>query len=288
MYLGKSPVHSIRLNEPAVFIPSGAVGLRLYSDNRPRNLEIAPLQKGLVMLFQGTELIEEGAGFGVPIAKYDDNTFFSITAQIYLENQCDGAVVLRKVFFLDAVSKKQLHGASVNDTFYSALHAIFERAYLRRQTFRPVFDWTMRLRKTLGIATQFEKVNPRGKVMVTYSCLPGIVRVSVDLSALDKAGAKEILVLNEQGASAFRKYSDSDGTVLFDGQIGAWARVTAKKAVFSDTYRRLSFSLENKSNALFIRGREQIQDRFSWAGLTYALSPKVSNFEYTISFEKNY
>jgi hypothetical protein len=132
-------------------------------------------------------------------------------------------VILRKVFFLDAVSKKQVRGASVNDAFYEVLHETFERAYLQRQSLSAVFDWTMRLRKALGVTTQFLRVKPRGAVAVTYHCLPGIVNVNVDLSALDKTGAREILVLNEQGASIFRRYSDTNGAVLYDKQIGAWA-----------------------------------------------------------------
>jgi len=231
-------------------------------------------------------LIEEGAGFGVPIAKYADNTFFSCTAHIYSEQQRDGSLILRKVFFLDAVSKKQVRGASVNDAFYALLHETFERAYLQRQSLRAVFDWTMRLRRMLGVTTQFVRVNPRGAVAVSYHCVPGIVDVNVDLSALDKTGAQEILLLNEQGASTFRRYSDTNGAVLYDRQIGAWAKITAKQAAFSDMKRQISFALENKPNASLIRGREQVNDRFSWAGMTYALSPSTSHFKYTIRLEK--
>lgn len=284
--LGESLVYPIRLNEPAVFSPPNAIGFRLYPDNRPRNLEIAPLQKGLVMTCRGEELIEEGAGFGVPIIKYNDNTFFSSTAQIYLEQQREDSTILRKVFLLDAVSKKQVRGAPINDFFYEVLHETFERAYLQRQSLRAVFDWTMRLRKSVGVTTQFVRVKPRGAVAVTYHCLPSIVDVNVDLSALDKTGAQKTLLLNEQGASTFRRYSDTNGVVLYDRQIGAWAKVAAKQAAFSDIRRQISFALENKSNASLIRGREEIKDRFSWAGMTYTLSPITTHFTYTISLEK--
>ena len=283
---GESRVDPIRLNEPAVFSSTNAISFRLYPDNRPRNLEIAPLQKGLVMIFRGKELIEEGAGFGLPIAKYEDNTFFSSTAYLYSERQSDGSVILRKVFSLDAVSKKQVRGASVNDAFYTVLHKNFERAYLKRESLRSIFDWTMWLRKMLGVTTQFVRVKQRGLVAITYHCFPGIVEVRVNLSALDKTGAQEILILNEQGASAFRMYSDTNGVVLYDRQIGAWAKVTAKQAAFSDKQRQVSFVLEQKPNASLIRGREAIKDRFSWAGMTYALSPIVSHFEYTIRLEE--
>jgi hypothetical protein len=234
----------------------------------------------------GAELVEEGAGFGVPIAMYADCTFFSSTAQVYQRKQADKSVVVSKVFLLDTVSRKQVHGAFVNDDFYSLLHKTFEKAYLSRGRVRPVFDWIMRLRKTLGVQTRFVKVAPRGKVAVTFHCHPNFVNVFADFSALDKAQCREILLLNEQGATFFQSHSDSNGIKLQDRQIGAWAKVTAKRAAFSDVAGRLSFSLENLNGAMLYRGREYVKDRFSWAGMTYALNPKALNFSYEIKIRR--
>jgi hypothetical protein len=271
---------------PFTFGEKNTLAFRFYPDNRPRNLEIASLQKGLILLFRGEELIEEGAGFGVPIVKCRDSTYFSSTAELHVTHETQSNAIVKKIFFLDTISKKQVQSALINDNLYSVFHKIFEIGYLTRQGMRPVFDWMMRVRKTFGVNTKFTKTSSRGKVAVTYNCHSNFVKIEVDLSSLDKKLCKEILFLNEQGAANFRKYADTNGNTLYDRQIGAWTKVTAEKASFFDIERHISFTLENVEGAELYRGREQVRDRFSWAGMAYALSPGKSSFSYSVRIEE--
>jgi len=250
-------------------------------------MEIAVLQKGLVLVVDGLELIEEGAGFGVPIAKYSDTTFFSRTANVYLQRQDENALVITKVFLLDSVSRKRVYGAFINDGVYSVFNNAFERAYLHRGNLRPFFDSLMRLRKTLGVETQFTEAPPKGKITVTYHCYADHIKVDVDLSALDMTGCQEILILNEQGATFFSKQKDADGTVLCGRKIGAWRRVDAEQAEFSDAEGNIGFSLEKRNGAILYCGWEHVKDRLSWAGMTYALNPRTSRFSYDIRINRN-
>lgn len=286
-HLQHSKSQPTKVSAPFTFEASNSYSLRIYPDSRPQNLEIAPLQKGLILIANGNELVEEGAGFGVPIVKYGDETYFSSTAQVCLEQQNPREAVLKKVYYMDTVSRKQIRRNSINPTFYSIIHKAFEKAYLTQETIRPVFDLIMGMRKTLGITTQFTKVTTRGRVEVIYHCQPNLINIYVDFSALDTTNCQEILILNEQGASFFRQFFDKNGVMLLDKQIGPWTKVTAEKASFSDIHQQLSFSLENIKGAAIYRGREKITDRFSWAGMTYSLNANTSSFAYTVRIEQD-
>lgn len=270
--------------KPFTFKANKGLSLRIYPDNRPQNLEIAALQKGLVLVVDNSELIEEGAGFGVPIARYSDTTFFSRAATVYVEEQGENSAVITKVFLLDSISKKRVQGAFINDGLYSVFHKTFEKAYLSRGNMRLFFDWVMRFRKTIGVETYFARVAPKGKVTVRYHCFPDYIKVHVDFSEVDMTSCREILILNEQGATFFKKFRGGN-EVFYDKKIGAWTRVDAEHAEFSDLREHSSFSLEKIDGAALYCGWEQVEGRFSWAGMTYALSPKTLVFNYIIRLQ---
>jgi len=50
-------------------------------------METAPLHKGLVLVLDNNEVVEEGMGFGVPVVKYHDKTYFSSSADVSIQKK---------------------------------------------------------------------------------------------------------------------------------------------------------------------------------------------------------
>ena len=274
-------------NSPITVSLDGIISCRLYEDTRPHCLEISKLQKGLVLLIDGKEVIEEGVGFGVPVVIYRDEPYFSSTAECSVLNE-ENHKILLKSFVMDTVSRKRIgEDCYVNDGLYALFHKGFHRIYMRNSVLTPFFNKLIELTKRFGINTEFVKVQPRGVVNVKYTCLSNSIEVNVTLDQLEKDDCKEVVLLNEQGASFFRKYTDSDGLTLCDGQIGAWVPVNADEASLSNVGGTLSFSLRKTHEAVFFRGREKIRNRYSWVGLGYSLYPTRSALTYIIRLKSS-
>jgi hypothetical protein len=258
------------------------VSCRIYKDARPHCLETSPLQKGLVLLVEGSEVIEEGMGFGTPVILYHDRPFFSSSADISLQ-QKGNDLILVKSFNMDTISRKRFGKKIYLDhSIYHFFQKRFHNIYTQNKDLAPILTRFIELFKTFGVNTEFQKVNSKGIITVKYSFLPNLIEVEIILSNLNKKGCQEILILNEQGASFFRKYSDSDGLTLIDGQIGAWESVKAKEMSLFNIKETTGFSLEEKSGTTLLRGREKIRGRYSWVGFCYSLSPHNSSFRYSI------
>jgi hypothetical protein len=262
------------------------ISCRLYSDTRPHCLETARLQKGLVLLIDGEEVIEEGVGFGTPVVIYEDRPYFSSSSHTSIQTEGDFEI-LTKAFKMDTISRKQVYkNFYLNDGFYVFFHRRFHDIYARKGKLTPILTKVIQLMKALNINTEFQQTKPRGIITVKYKCLPGTIEVEVHLSQLNQTGCKEVLMLNEQGASTFRKYSDVNGLILFDEQIGPWEEVNAEEASLSNVTETLAFSLKKMDGAMLLRGREKIQERYSWVGFSYSFRPRISPFKYIIRIEQ--
>jgi uncharacterized protein YlbG (UPF0298 family) len=247
-------------------------------------METAPLQKGLVLMLDNKELIEEGMGFGVPVVKYADKTYFSTSATVLVQKN-PSACELKKTFVLDAVSRKLWRNSYINDEFYSVWQKRFAKLYLTHKELSQLLNKFMELREIAKVKTEFIKVKSRGTITVNYEVHPTVVNVRVDYSDLMLNACQEVLVLNEQGSTIFGEYFDTSGLKLAGNKIGAWTAVSATRASLLNQEKKLSFSLPKNSGATLFRGYEKTRNRFSWAGLSYSMAPNHGTFDYSIRLD---
>ena len=78
--------------------------LRLVPDTRPHVGKVASLQKGLVLEYQGRELVEEGFGFGVPVIQVDDVAYLSRHASTALVEEEDSTTLV-KAYTVDVADR---------------------------------------------------------------------------------------------------------------------------------------------------------------------------------------
>jgi len=258
---------------------SDSVALRAYSCTRPFNLKIADLQKGLIFVNNGAEVVGEGTGFGVPILKYPDETYFSSSSSLHVSKQ-DTLTIVRKEFHMDAVARNKLRNVKLENRKARASINILSNMYQRHGHFR--FLILKDLLHTLGVHASFVRVPARGKVTTIYHVQDKSINVKVDFSLVKKTNLRKIFVLNEQSSLFFRAYSDSDGLRLTDENIGAWEDVKARWARITDYYGKVGFSLMSVNGSFLRRGREYLRDLMDWVGLDYEISPNRGIFEYEI------
>jgi len=255
------------------------LSLRLYSDTRPYYHHIANLQKGLILVNQAAELVGEGAGFGVPIVRYRNKTYFSgsSTVQTFQKGSCTSVI---KRFVLDTISEKRFRKVRMENKMMHKLTTHLDELYRKHRHWRLLT--LANLSKSVGVQTGFVQVKPIGNVTVTYRIDPPLIRVKADLKLLEKGGLQKIFLLNEQGSRYFRRYCDSNGAVLFGKEIDAWENVEADWACVSNKSGEVGFRLWKVKDAVLYRGREFLKGTFDWIGLDYEVSPEKTCFEYDI------
>jgi len=255
------------------------VSLRVYSSTEPHNWKISDLQKGLVLVYNGSETIGEGTGFGLPVLVYSDETYFSGSSRVHIF-QNDEYWAVRKEFVMDRVSRNSFRNVTLENRTTRRFFTRLADAYQRHPMLRSL---TLKdLTGKMNIGTTFLKARPRGKVVVTYAIDEPRVLVSADFRQLVRIKPQKIFMLNEQGSKFFRKYVDSEGTELVDDRIGAWDEISTKWACLKILNGEFGFRLWKVENSTLRRGREFLNGSLDWVGLDYEVNPEKDVFEYAI------
>ena len=274
------------LKDPYTVTLSDELAFRVYPDSRPHNLKVAQLQKGIVLVFKGRELIEEGVGMGVPVAIYSDETYFAGTAE--LSKDCQDGKTITKHFLMDSVSRKSWKVRRiVNSRIYRVASRLSAGVYRNYRDLRRVIFPLMMLRNKLGVRTVYANALSRGEIAVTYSAEHGNLGIRADFEGLDRKSLRKIIFLNEQGATFFRRFRDSEGSDLVGDKIGAWEHVDSEWASLSDIDRTLSFSVRQLFGCRLFVGREYVKGYLAWTGLGYEVQPHLDTLNYVVHIQEN-
>lgn len=243
------------------------------------------IQKGPVLIYKNKDLSEEGVGFGVPVLKFGHEAIFPGSKSITTEKNKD-TFVIKIDYDLNLVERMTIRGnKKVESRAFYKIKEWFHGLHRERPGFRgilmPAFNAVSRI---CCIETRFNEVVSAGLVCVTYTINPeeSTVSISVDTSKVKKNGCSEIIILNEQGATCFDRYYDSNGVSLTEGAIGTWDETSAGEATFVDFRDGIEFTLKGIWGSRMLRGREFVESRLAWSGLAYVLHPYAVHFEYGI------
>lgn len=276
---------SFHESSPHTHSISDLVGLRIRSDTKPHNMKTASLQKGLIFLYKGSEVIGEGTGFGVPIVKYSDETVFSGSSSLRIRI-IENIVEIRKEFIMDLVIRDTLRNLKLENPKVRGLLDCISTFYKKQYQGHVRFARSILLARSLffkfGVKSTFKRSTHKGAVVVTYIINGNRISVKIDLSLLERTNLGKIFVLNEQGAHFFRTYSEPESFKLDDEEIGAWNDVKSHSAKITNEQHKIGFSLKKIEGTKLRRGRELIEGSLDWIGLDYELSAECSQFEYEI------
>lgn len=271
--------HNLQHVDSHTFSLSDPVSLRIYAGTEPRNLKIADLQKGLILVVNGTEAVGEGTGFGLPVLVYSDETYFSGSSRLCVSQRGDCCVVVKE-FIMDRVARNSFRNVTLENRAARSFIERLSDLYQGHPRFR--FLTLKDLTGRMSIGKAFLKAPSKGKVTVTYTVDKSRIMVKADFKKLEKSGLQKIFMLNEQGTGFFRRYTDSLGTELRDDKIGAWDGTGGEWACLQTLRGEIGFRLWRVKNSVLRRGREFLEGSLDWVGLDYEISHKSDVFEYVI------
>jgi hypothetical protein len=246
------------------------------------NYASSMILKGLLLAIDEKDLSEEGIGFGVPILKFKNNEIFPGNAQITIVRAGDKTVVTVD-YDLNLVESMAVKGNKIDNMAFYRIKDSLSCLHRNIPRFRKILTQASNaLRRSFNLETRFMQVTSSGIVRVIYIIQTGNIHVNVDIGGINKNGCTEIMLMNEQGASYFDIYHDSNGAFLKENSIGTWNETFADEAYFRDSFHGIEFMLQKVDGAKMFRGREYSPGRLAWSGLAYSIHPCTTTFSYYI------
>lgn len=259
--------------------------IRIYEDSRPHCYKSTGIQKGLILVYNNQEVSGEGIGFGAPVVKYADKTYFASEATLSSQ-KIDEDLIITKKFYINSIFRFRLFGKYIKsqllDKFTKSVSKIHRKNEKSRILLDPIFAI---VRKIMGRPSDLVYSSNKGNISVSYHIGKESINIHIDMSELDKVGCEEICIMNEQSADFFRKYNDSDGNLLIDDKIPSWKMVSAEKARFADINDKISFELVRLPETKLYLGREKFEGHLAWTGFAYCISSEIDEFDYNIRLE---
>jgi hypothetical protein len=178
---------------------SDSVALRIHSDAKPPNMKIANLQKGVILLFNGVEVVGEGTGFGVPIGKYSGETVFSGSSCLQVQKQ-ENFLIIRKEYLMDLIARDKFRNLKLENLKLRSMIDFVSLLYQKHKRLARIILLTKGLLFKCGVESIFIRTVPKGKVIVTYTIDRNRILVNLSFSQLERNNLQKVYVLNEQGA----------------------------------------------------------------------------------------
>lgn len=267
-----------------VEIPGGMYLLVKYQSSYKGDFPASRIQKGLILASAEKDLSEEGLGFGVPLLKSGYETIFPGDAHI--TSVRDGNITIVSAGYnMNLVERMEVRKRRIKSKNFYRVKECISGLHREYPWLRKIITGTSgSLRRILGIRTVFEETKSIGTVHVVYAIDAGrgTVRVSMNTDGVYQDGCTGVIIMNEQGATHFDRYSDSNGISLAGGSIGTWDETSADEASFIDPVNNVKFTLKQVKGARMLRGRESVKSRLAWSGLSYVIPPRIVDFAYSI------
>lgn len=239
------------------------------------------LQKGLVLGCEDRDLSEEGIGFGAPVFKFKEETIFPGRWRARIEEHEDFTLVIAE-YIMNLEAKIARRGRLMKSRFFYTARNAFSSLHRDHPSLRNGLNLSAAIsRKVFQLEDTFAEVSPLGLVRAIYTIKDCEIRI--DLCFSKGKGCSEIIVMNEQGASYFDTYRDSDGLIHQGDEIGSWDETHAKEASFINSADKIAFTLQKAKGARMFRGMERVPKRLAWSGLAYVLPPETERFAYSVT-----